>query len=290
MMSPPTPPTTPASGRPNLAALFGKSLRLAVILVLVAAGLLLLQTFREMLHETPAAPPPATANRADADVAMPDFLQPGAWSLGGSNWTVALIDLASPDGEARLRSLGFRGTLDDKASSLEQQVLTWLKQSRPTVTDGCRVYDVSAGAIRLRAVTRTQGGSERLQLAQAMWRRGESMQMLEAVPAPSITSGGGNETHLLPLPAGVPSLARRWASSGALTCEILGPTTRGEAMLKEWADAGWSVIQPPDADASSPRELRKGDRVVHFCSLPSGQGSGDYLLLTVEPAQKQGAN
>jgi hypothetical protein len=292
-MSPPATPTEPgAAGRPSFTALFSKALRLAVMLVLVAVGLLLVQTFREMLHETPAAPALPAANRPITDVEPPDFLQPGAWSLGDSSWTLTLTDPMSAEGGARLRSLGFRGEIKDKPSALEENALGWLKKSRPTIVEGCRVYDISAGVARIRAVTRTQRGGERLQMVQAIWQRGGSWQMLEAMPAPTLTSGDARGEHLLPLPSGVPSLARRWSSSGRLTCEILGPTNGLEQTLKAWSAAGWSEERSLEADAIPPlRVLRNGDQVVRLLSMQAGpQGAGDYLLLTTELPHQQGAN
>jgi hypothetical protein len=265
------------------------------MLVLVAVGLMLLQTYREILHDAPApapsapVPPPTTPM---ADFGPPDLLQPGAWSLGESNWTVALTDLATAEGGARLQSLGYRGEITDRPSPLEEKALAWLKGSRPRTVEGCRVYEVSAVGVRVRAVTRTQRGVERLQLVQAIRKRGGAIQMLEAMPAPALGGAKAGGEHLLPPQPDVPSLARRWSPSGTLTCEILGPAKRLEQTLKEWGEAGWSEERSPEAGESSPiRVLRNGDRVVRlFCMQAGPHGSGDYLLVTAGPSNQQGAN
>ena len=299
-MSEPSLNTSPvpadARPRPRLGVLLARALRAAVVLVILVMGLLLLQTYRAILHDAPARPVKVSETVAERQggpqaETVPDFfLQPGAWSIGESSWAVTMVDLATAEGQARLQSLGFRGALDDKPSSLELTVLDWLHRSRPKIVDDCRVYEIAAGAVRIRAVTRTERGNERLQLVQGTWKRGGSSQMLEAMPA--IGSGRVDTEHLLPLPPGVPSLARRWSSAGMLTGEMLGPTTRLEENLKEWTAAGWSVEQGPQLDASSPlRVLRKGGRVVRLISLQGGpQGLGNYLLLMAETPSQQGAS
>ena len=288
---------TPTGDRPRLTflALLSRALCLAVMLVIVATGLMLVQTYRAALHEAPPTTQPAPASpptALSADVGLEDLLQPGAWSLGDSKWTVTQTDLATAEGGTQLRSLGFRGEINDKPSSLETKVLAWLKSSRPTIVEGCRVYETSGGVARIRAVTRTQGGSERLQLVQGIWRRGGTVQLLEAAPAPAIGRGDANGEHLLPLPAGVPSQARRWSTSGSLTCEMLGPTAGLQQILKAWQEAGWSEEQRPQPGASSPlRVLRNGERIVRLFSWQAGpQGRGDYLLLMAQPPKHQGAN
>jgi hypothetical protein len=265
------------------------------MLVFVAVGVMLLQTYRAMLHEAPAPAPSAPVSPPTAPIAdfgPPDLLQPGAWSLGDSSWTVALTDLATAEGVARLQSLGFRGEIKDELSPLEEKALAWLKGSQSRLVEGCRVYEVSAIGFRIRAVTRIQGGSERLQLVQALWKRGNVLQMLEAMPAATLVRENSNAEHLLPPQSDVPSLARRWSPSGTLTCEILGPATQLEQALKAWSAAGWSEDRSPEEGASSPLHvLRNGDRTVRLFSMQAGpQGSGDYLLLTTEPSKQQGAN
>lgn len=288
--------TTPAGSRLRLGALISRALRAAVILVILVTGVLLVQTYRAILHDEPARPEKASgtvAGREDhspADMLADAFLQPGSWSLGESGWTVTVMDPATAEGEARLRSLGFRGEIKDKPSPWEESVLAWLHGSRPTIVEGCRIYDRAAGVVRIRAVTRTERGKERLQLVQGTWKRGGASQMLEGMPA--IGTGRVDTEHLLPLPSGVPSLARRWSPLGMLTCEILGPTEQLEQALKVWDAAGWSEERRPEGDASSPlRILRNGDRIVRLFSMQAGpQGSGDYLLLTTESSHQPGAN
>jgi hypothetical protein len=298
MSVPPTNATaTPAGGRPRLTvgALLSRSLRAAVMLVLAAAGLMLVQTYHAMLHDAPASP--ATAPRPPRPDALPDglptaLLGPGGWSLGDSAWGVTLTALTDSAEQTLLNSLGQAWTSQAAPSPLEGKVLAWLRSSHPTLVGGCRVYDVRHGGVRVRAVTSSQGQKERIQLAQIVWKRGgESPQLLEISPAPAARPGS-DEGHLLPLPAGVGSLARRWDDSGRLSGELLGPTDRGEQCLQLWSNAGWTAHPVSAADTSfSLIELNRDGRTIHVCSVPAGDNhSSAYLLLAAQPAHNSEGN
>src|SRR5262249_34865985 len=116
LMSSPLPSSsaTAAGSRPRLSAgaVLDRATWLAVMLIIVAAGLMLLRTYRAMLRESTAAP---VEKRKTVSGSIPDrdrnpqaeqipetlLLQPGAWSLGESKWTLALIDLSDGSGETR---------------------------------------------------------------------------------------------------------------------------------------------------------------------------------------------
>jgi hypothetical protein len=265
-----------------------RSLRLAVILVIGVAGLMLLQTYRAMLHDSHVASSQKTSEKADErDPIAPEesialsLLRPGAWSLGESNWSLGLTDLSAAD-DSRLQALGRPITHETKISTLEAKVLGWLKQVRPVVVDGCRVYNAVFGSVRIRVVSEKRGGRERLRLAQLIMRQGQSVQLLEASPAPTATEKPANDGHLLPLPAGVASLARRWDDNGLLACEIVGPTTRLEDALQSWSAAGWSSRKVHETEEAPPMFLlSRGGRTVHVCSLQTGKTkAAAYLLLS----------
>jgi hypothetical protein len=248
-----------------------------------------------MLHDAPAGPTPGPRDRGTAGAPgggplvedLPAaLLRPGAWSLGDSAWGVALLDLADPAAAERLTSLGPVRTSDSARSALEAKALAWLRKSPPSRHGACRVYRFEAGDVRVRAVTRGQGEGERIQLAQVVWKRpGGTPQLLEIAPAPADRPTNG-EGHLLPVSAGVASLARRWDGAGQLSCEILGPAAEDEC-LRDWSAAGWTAERLPGTDAPlSLVVLRNGDRVVHLCSVPDGsRGRSAYLLLTAQPAE-----
>jgi hypothetical protein len=288
---------TPAGAHPRLTvgALLSRSLRAAVMLVLVAAGLMLVQTYRAMLHDATSSPatfPRPPQPDALADVLPTELLGPGAWSLGDSAWGVTLTALTDSAAQARLNSLGPAWTSQAAPSALEGKVLAWLRPSRPTLVGGCRVYDVRHGGVRLRAVTRPQGRKERLQLLQIVRKRGGgSPQLVEVSPAPA-TRPNKDEGHLLPLPAGVVSLARRWDDSGRLSGEVLGPTDRREECLQLWSNAGWTAREVRVADASSPVvDLSRDGQTIHVCSLPAGEKSSTtYLLLSAPRATNSEGN
>jgi hypothetical protein len=287
---------TPASAGSQLAVgtLLSRALRVAVMLALVAAGLMLVQTYRAMLHDTPTIPAPISRPPQPdslADVLPTELLDPGAWSLGDSAWRVALTELTDP-AEVRLSSLGPTWMSQAIPPPLERKVLAWLRSSHPTVVGGCRVYDVRAGGVRVRAVTRQQDQKERLQLAQIVWKRGGgSPQLVEVSLAPADRPKSA-ENHLLPLPPGVASLARRWDDSGRLSGEVLGPIDRREECLRLWSTAGWTAHQVRVADASySLVELSRDGRTIHVCSLPAGEKSSSaYLLLTALRAANSEGN
>ena len=281
--------------RPRWTSLLSRAARLAVMLVLIAVGLMLVQTFRTLLHDAPEAKAPETASET---VTKPDrnfrveklsetLLQPGAWSLGDSDWSLATADLSVAAAEARLQSLGKPTTGESKPSTLEETVLVWLRQFRPAIVDGCRVYNAPLGSARVRAVSEKRGGRERLRLAQLMWKQGRSTRLLEASPAPTSSVHGREDGHLLPLPVGVASLARRWDNAGGLSCEILGPASREEC-LRGWSKAGWTAEKITEAQGPfSLTGLRSGGHGVCLCAVEAGPaGSPPYLLLMAESAEQ----
>jgi hypothetical protein len=288
-----------APSRSNAGSVLDRATRLAVMLVVAAAGLLLLQTYRALLHESPTAPKKSASEKAaatafapgrDAEVEkVPDaFLQPGAWSLGENNWSLAVADLSQAEGEARLQSLGRSVEDGTKPWSLEMIALDWLRLKRiqPVLVGGCRVYDIPLGSMRIRIVAEKQG-RERLRLAQIIWRQEGSMRLLEASPAPASTTQGAEAGHLLPLPAGVASVARRWNDAGQLSCEILGPAS-AEECLRDWVADGWTAEKIENSGSPfSLTILRSGKYAVCLHAVETGpRGSPAYLLLTNQSAQR----
>src|SRR5579871_2494518 len=226
----------------TLSTLLARVLRVAVILVILAAGLMLLQTYHALWHDSSSASQQnalAKENTATLDLeaigsdeGIPfAFLQPGAWSLGTSNWSLAVTDLSASGDDPRLQSLGRPLTNETRQSLLEQKVLVWLKQVRPKEVDGCRVYQTTMGSVRLRVITEKRGNSERLRFGQVILRQGKTLRLLEASPAPLSGGKQGWDGHLMPLPDGVGSLARRWNDSGQLSSELIGPVGNLEEVM-----------------------------------------------------------
>jgi hypothetical protein len=270
------------------------------MLVIAAAGLLLLQTYRAMLHQSPAAPKPSPPSGGEGAASGPGrdfgaetetvadaFLRPGAWALGNNNWSMAMIDMSGPADEARLQSLGSRTMGDAKPSALEEKLLVWLRQFRPETVNGCRVYNARIGSLRVRAVTEKREEQERLRLVQAVWRQRAATRLLEASPAPTSGAQETRDGHLLPLPNGVASMARRWDDSGRLSCEILGPASAKEC-VREWSAAGWTTEKIGEEQGPiSLVKLRKDGRVIQLFPLEAGpSGSPTYLLLMAQSAKQ----
>lgn len=284
--------------RPSWKTLLSRATRLAVMLVIVAAGVMLVQTFRSLLHDAPAAPEQKAPGQA-SDTALESapslrletlsdaLLQPGAWSLGDSDWLLATTDISVSDAEAWLQSMGKPTTGETKPSTLEEKALVWLRQFRPATVGDCQVYNARIGSARVHAVTENRGGRERLRLAQLLWKQGNSARLLEASPAPATAASRKGDRHLLPLPAGVASLARRWDNAGRLFCEILGPASP-EQCLRVWSKAGWTAEKMPQTQGSfSLTVLHSGSNKVCLCVIEAGPaGSPPYLLLMAESAEQ----
>lgn len=281
-----------ARRRLGIAELLDRSSRLAVMLVIFAAGLMMLRTFRDMLRASPTAPVAKKAmvsgDTSPGRLAMPvpkaldpSLLQQGAWSLGDNSWVVSQIDLSEASGQARLRSLGSGTAIQGKPSKLEEKVVHWLGRYRPTVVEGCRVYEIPFGRVQVRLVLDPRGGRDRLRLAQLIYRRGGTAQMLEASPLPASAARNPSAGHLLPLPAGVATVARRWDGE-RLNCELLGPASLQQC-LSGWTAAGWTAETRQAEGPISHLVLGNGERRIQLYSLRAGQaGSPAYLLLTAE--------
>jgi hypothetical protein len=232
---------------------------------------------------------PAKTGTSPTELLPDAFLQPGAWALGESNWKLAVATLSDAD-DPRLRSLGERVETESKPADLETKFLTWLRTARATRLAGCRVYDRPLGRVQVRAVTEERQGRERLRLAQLFWREGNTVHLLEASLA---TAAGRTESeagHLLPLPKGSTSLARRWDPSGALSCEILGLPSRPEEALAAWTAAGWSVQDVPASGTALPlRILRRDGKTINACAIEAVAKKGEtYFLLSTQPAPSSG--
>jgi len=271
------------------------------MVVLVAFGLMLLGTFREMLHDSPtasrdkgarvagAAPQESQAARA---ATTPESLvfQPGVWSLGDRSWTLSQRQLSDPAAQERLNSLGSRTAAEAKPSLLEEKLLVWLRRLRPTVVNDYRVYDTSLRGSRVRLVTGQQAGRERLRLAQLVWSKDRSVQLLELAPTPDVGADKSGAIHLLPLPADVASLARRWDSSDHLSCELLGPASVQQC-LRAWAAAGWASEKIATDGPFALVLLRQDERLIQVWHFETGLTDlSSYILLTTLSAEQEGAH
>jgi hypothetical protein len=274
---------SPVPRSPLLSGL-AHAVRLVLIVAIGLLGWTLVQTCRD-LFATPAA---ATASAPEAALqtardALPPLgeLLPGGWSLGDSAWTCASRQVAAAEVMRCLQGHGEPVEVGSKPAELEKMVLGWLKKKarRRAAGTGLAVYETLVGSGRVRAVSQGAGTSERLRLVQVLSRAaGGTWTLLEVQPR-SQMRGPESGRHLLPLPGGVASAARRWDRQG-LSAELIGPASSGE-LAKFWREAGWSVERAGTGGGPGQGLVcRKGDETVLVWKWgPAGAAANEYLLL-----------
>jgi hypothetical protein len=154
------------------------------------------------------------------------------------------------------------------------------KAQRRAAGPGLTVSQMLLGASRVRVVSQGTGARERLRLVQMLSPAGAGQWTLLEVQPRKETSAPGGGPHLLPLPSGVASAARRWDRQGGLSAELIGPAS-SEQMAKSWREAGWSV-ERADRGGGPGQGLvcRKGDETVLVWKWgPAGAAANEYLLL-----------
>jgi hypothetical protein len=160
-------------------------------------------------------------------------------------------------------------------------VLGWLKKTaqRRATGAGLTEYQALLGRGRVRAVSQGSGSRERLRLVQILsLAAGSQWTLFEVRPRQEAQGQEGNR-HLLPLPSGVASAARRWDRQG-LSAEVVGPVSSGD-LAKSWRQAGWSVERAGTGGGPGQGLVcRKGDETVLVWKWgPAGAVANEYLLL-----------
>jgi hypothetical protein len=285
MTQPETPPPTagaPPESRSRLLLGLGQAVRLALVIAIGLLGWTLAQTCRD-LFATPAAAPPAEAAPRTAPDAPPSLaeLLPGGWSLGEGAWTAACRQVGTEEVAGCLQGHGEPVETGPRPAALERTVLDLLKTKarRRAAGPGLTVYQMLQGANRVRVVSQGSGSSERLRLVQMLSpASGGQWTLFEIQPRREAVGPDGGR-HLLPLPSGVASAARRWDREG-LGAELIGPASSSE-LAKSWRQAGWSVKRAGTSGGPGQGLVcRKGDETVLVWKWgPAGAAANEYLLL-----------
>jgi hypothetical protein len=270
--------------RSRLLSGLGQAGRLGLIVAIGLLGWTLVQTCRD-LFAVPAPAPASTSEAAPwtAPDAIPDLgeLLPGGWSLGEGDWTCASRPVAAVDVADCLQGRGQPVEPGPKPADLERTVLAWLKKRarRQAAGPGLTVYQTLLGKGRVRAVSEGSGTGERLRLVQMLSPAARGQWTLFEVQPRSQTRGREGGQHLLPLPSGVASAARRWDRQG-LSAELVGPASSGD-LEKCWRQAGWSVERAGTSGGPGQGFVcRKGDETVLVWKWgPADAVAREYLLL-----------
>jgi hypothetical protein len=273
--------------RSRLLSGLARAMRLVLIVAIGLLGWTLVQTCRDLFATPAPAPAPAVTAEAAAPRKAPDALPelgellPGGWSLGDSTWSCATRQVAAAEVARCLQGHGEPVESGRRPADLERMVLNWLKKMarRRAAQAGLTEYQTLLGSGRVRAVSQGSGTTERLRLVQMLNRAAGGQWILYEIQPRQETRGAEGGQHLLPLPSGVASAARRWDRHG-LGAELVGPAS-SSALAKSWRQAGWSVEQAGTSGGPGQGLVcRKGDETVLVWKWgPAGAVANEYLLL-----------
>lgn len=298
---PPAPPTAPAPAvapppapeRPASLLLksFVKAVRLVMILAILFCGWWLVDLYRSLfpseLLPVPTTPAP-TEGFAGPAVFATAALADGSWSVGDSGWSLKRVEVAPADLPRYVDATGDPVPADRPLTPLETELVALLRTAGATVREqsGVRVYSLMLRKAQVRVATQPLAGFERVRLVQAVWTAPAGFNVFEMRPAPP-SHGDRATPPLLPLPAGMAVVARRWAGDGKLLAEFVGPVPGDAADPTEWRDAGWTPDRTTDAD----RDIglvtyAKGPERVQVWRV-SPVGGTTYLLLIRAVAERK---
>jgi hypothetical protein len=279
----------PSVPRSQLLLGLAHAVRLALVIAIGLLGWALIQTGRDLLA-TPAPAPegeadlrPLTPPARQEEAAVPSLgeLLPGGWSLGDSAWSCACRLVGVQEMAECLRVYGEQVETGPRPAALERTVLQWLKTKarQRAVRPGLTEYQLLVGPGRLRAVSQGAGTGERLRLVQVLSPAGGQWKLVEVMPRKEAAGSGGGR-HLLPMPPGAPSAARRWDQQGGLGAELVGPASAAE-LTETWRQAGWSVERAdPRGGPGQGLVCRKdGETILVWKWGPAGAGANEYVLL-----------
>lgn len=292
------------SSQPRLTILrnaVDRSIRLSLILLIAWMGWGTIRTFSTLIRGVPLTRQQAESGDGLAPLAAPQTvlgeLPPdGPWTFQDDNSAVSTQDL--PD----LATVGDRLTAfeQDLARTLARTELERLpalplgerlgisRGSKPTSPllravrwsdrPGCRVYRLDSPRARLRIATNGSMGQNERFVGAALavdlgapasgWRTWVVSPPVKDASEPGESVSRFLSPSLLPLPAGVQPLARRWSLDGRLWLEVVDCSDAADLPLL-WQREGWTL--EPSADRE--RYLcRRGDQAVMAWS-PTVRGS-----------------
>ena len=258
------------------------ALRLAVIVLIMAAAWWLINAYRGVVPTRATGPKPQPA-APETDSPGDWLLAPGGWSLGDTPWQMTRANVSGAELPPRMSAEG-PPLANRPASAIEADVVEWLKRSAigGVRKNGIAEYTLTVNHTQFRGVIETTAGGDRLRLGQVAWPDEGGWQLLELLP----TAGEvATAEPLLPPPVGAALVARRW-SDGRVVADLVGPVSPDADPAAEWSRTGWSRVVTPGGPVPAERYGR-GESVREVWRLPGAAGgaSQDYLLVFVPPTR-----
>jgi|GEM_PF-4928385 len=271
---------SPGPARPLLLVrVVRAAVRLTLVVGILLAGILLMQTWHLLFHEPPTLP--IRTEAATGFGGLPDgVFAEGSWQLGDNDWSFQMSQAAPDSPEPKIDPL--RRGIVESASDLDRTILDWLRSanalSEPTAP-GLRQYRLELGGSRLRLLTRGEAREEAIVWARLDQNIGERVSRMEFRRTPKTDS---TQPPLLELPAGVRTLATRIGDDRRVQAQLLGPVASLSDMQKHWSGLGWEIESPFAADGGAIGfRLRRGEEVVDVWRYRGTEAMSKEYLLTV---------
>jgi hypothetical protein len=294
--SSPPPSPRPLARPPNWRRVLSGVVRGLLVVGVCLAGWQLLVLYHDLFTTRPKhadpAPEAATPSGPALQLLQADFWAPGRWSVGDSSLVVQMVQGSSAEVQHRLQALGDTPPRIPRLSALESELLHSMRRlAEPAGREqNYRIYRLQWNETVGRVVTEGEGNDERIRLGQLAWpESAHEWSLVELRPLPGSAGELSEGGHLLPLPAGSESLARRWTPSGRCVGELVGQAGRLEALVDDWQREGWEV-QGGNVQTEWGRGVRcrKGNIWVQVWNFTSRTPLEHYLLLIVLPSDRDG--
>jgi hypothetical protein len=217
----------------------------------------------------------------------------GPWTFAGLDWNLASTVLSGADSEARLKVLAeppaaLTGHCPDVSEELLRIIDTLRLQ--PVEKSGFQLYTYQHLGLRAQLLARKVGGRMKaVTFAIVYPQNGQQFQMFELTPDRASSNPGGDEGHLLPLPAGARRLAGRFGGDGRLLLELLSLTSDAHTLVAAWKNAGWEV-RPSGLGTFGTLSVlcRRGNDVIYAWSAnPNGSLESLMLVRSLTDAELQ---
>jgi hypothetical protein len=270
----------------------GTGVRGVLVLLLCWGGWWMFTTYRAVFSGSPKVefprPPAVPTPDVDLSTLAGGLLPPGGWTFGESQLSVTLQECSAAEKQARLRSVG--SPLPARPQSQEErQILDWVHRAarRPTKVENCQVYRLTVQRAEGRLVTDGDGDRERIRLGQLAWPAAEGTWAVVDLRPLAAPAGAQAAVDMLPLPATVQALARRWDNRGRLVGEVILRAPPLDQLVESWRRAGWQVETAVsgsgwDAGAFCARDQ---DHVQALRFPGPAPEAGDCLILLLLPLQ-----
>jgi hypothetical protein len=215
----------------------------------------------------------------------------GPWSFAGLDWNLASTVLSGADADTRLRVLAdppaaFTGHYPDVCEELLRIIDTLRLQ--PVEKSGFQLYTYEHRGLKAQLLARNVGGRMKaVTFAIVYPQSGQQFQMFELTPHRASSNSGGDDGHLLPLPAGATRLAGRFGGDSRLLLELLSLKSDTDSLVAAWKNAGWEV-RPSGLGTSGTFSVlcRRGTDVIYAWSA-NQNGSLESLMLVRSPTEAE---